>query len=540
MLSVRERNTVDDHNAAPGIPPFRPGYRASGLLLHATSLPSRYGIGDLGRGAFLWVDRLHEAGQTWWQALPLGPTGYSNSPYSCLSSFAGNGLLISPDLLIEDRLLYPDECTGAFSTTEIDYNVVLPFKHRLLTLAWMRFRMGARKDLIPAYEEFCLRRASWLNDYALYRALKTKLKSASYLDWPAELVRREPSALAQATRDLADEIEQVRLAQFLLSRQAQRLKEYAHAEGVRLIGDLPFFASLDSSDAWSNPELFLLDEQRRPRFVAGVPPDYFSAQGQLWGNPVYDWEAHARTGYAWWVDRIAALLAHVDVIRLDHFRAFAAAWQVPAGAHTAETGEWVSGPGAAFFQAVRSKLGSLPFIAEDLGVITPDVVVLRDQFRIPGTRVLQFAFDGGPENVHLPSNYCANTVVYTGTHDNATTREWYQDLPNRERRALWEHLKRPAGRTRDAAPELIRMAWSSAAAVAIAPLQDVLNLGREGRMNVPGRAEGNWRWRATRHMLSARNFHWLAGLTKVSNRSGFDQVPVMEAIPAGREIEVTG
>ena len=527
MRSPLERDAMEDRKTSASISPFPPGYRASGLLLHVTSLPSPYGIGDLGRGAFAWVDRLREAGQTWWQALPFGPTGYGNSPYSCLSSFAGNGLLVSPEFLIEDGLLRADECKGVFSPGTIDYDVVIPFKHRLLEAAWSRFQTGARKDLIPTYQEFCRSRATWLEDYALYRALKEKYKSASYLDWPAELVRREPSALAEVRKLLADEIDKVRLAQFLLHRQGQRLKEYARAQGVRLIGDLPFFVSLDSSDVWANPELFLLDEQRRPRFVAGVPPDYFSARGQLWGTPVYNWEAHARTGYVWCIDRICALLAHVDAIRLDHFRAFAAAWHVPAGASTAESGEWVTGPGAEFFNAVRSKLGGLPFIAEDLGLITPDVSKLRDQFRIPRTRVLQFAFDGNADNVHLPQNYPANTVVYTGTHDNATTREWYQDLPERERQRLWDLVRRPEGEICDVAPELIRLAWTSPAALAITPIQDILNLGREGRMNVPGLAQGNWRWRATRHMLSPHNFQWLKDLTHRSNR--FGSVSAMEA-----------
>jgi 4-alpha-glucanotransferase len=517
---------MKDRNAAVNIPPFPPKYRASGVLLHVTSLPSRYGIGDLGPGSFAWVDRLHEAGQTWWQALPLGPTGYGNSPYSCLSSFAGNGLLISPELLIEDGLLLADECHGSFSPGTIDYDVVIPFKQRLLTLAWRKFRSGARKDLVPEFEQFCTSRAVWLEDYALFRALKATLHASSYLDWPKELVRREPSALARARQHLSIEIDQIRLAQFLLNRQGNRLKEYARAKGVRLIGDLPFYVSLDSSDVWANPELFLLDEQFRPRFVAGVPPDYFSATGQLWGNPVYDWEANRRTGYRWCINRIAALLAHVDVIRLDHFRAFAHAWLVPAAATTAETGQWMPGPGAKFFEALVSSLGRLPFIAEDLGLITPDVAALRDRFHIPGTRVLQFAFDGNDENVHLPKSYSHNTVVYTGTHDNATSREWFEELPLRERTQVWNLVGRPEGEVRDAAPELIRLAWSSPAALAIAPLQDILNLGREARMNVPGLANGNWRWRATRHMLSAHNFEKLKDLTQLSNRS--KPVPALE------------
>ena len=513
---------------AVGTQLFPPGYRASGLLLPLTSLPSPYGIGDLGAGAFAWIDCLRDAGQTWWQALPLGPTGYGNSPYQSLSSFVGSGLLISPDLLVEDGLLLANDCRGAFSPTMIDYDVVIPFKQRLLETIWTRFRAGARRDLMPAYEQFCHSRANWLEDYALFRALKARFQGACYLDWPADLVQRVPTALERARRDLANEVDQVRLAQFLLFRQGNGLKEYARAQGVRLIGDLPFFVSPDSSDVWANPEFFLLDEHRRPRFVAGVPPDYFSAQGQLWGNPVYDWQALGRTGYAWWIDRIRAVLAHVDVIRLDHFRAFAAAWHVPSWAPTAQTGEWVPGPGADLFAAIESELGNLPFIAEDLGLITSDVSALRDRFHIPGTRVLQFAFDGSRDNIHLPDNYAVNTVVYTGTHDNATTREWFQTLTARQQRTVWDHLGLRNGEDRDAAPELIRLAWSSRAALAIAPLQDLLNLGREGRMNIPGRAEGNWRWRTTRQMLSANSFQWLNDLTKITNRSRIAHSPVME------------
>lgn len=507
------------------IPPFPPAYRASGLLLHITSLPSPYGIGDLGPAAFTWVDRLQEAGQSWWQALPLGPTGYGNSPYQPLSSFVGNGLLISPELLIEDGLLTQEDCKGQFSSTSVDYEAVILFKHRLLEVAWGNFHAGVRRDLRPAYEEFCHSRASWLEDYALFRALKARYGGAYYLHWPKELVQRVPSALAEARRDLADMIDRVRLAQFLLFRQASRLKDYARDKGVHLIGDLPFFVSPDSSDVWANPELFLLDEHQRPEFLAGVPPDYFSAQGQLWGNPLYNWEAHARTGYAWCIDRFRALLGHVDAIRLDHFRAFAAAWHVPAGARTAETGEWRPGPGPEFFLAVHSKLGASPFIAEDLGIITPDVTALRDGFHIAGTRVLQFAFDGNSANIHLPQNYSPNTVVYTGTHDNPTTREWFEGLPDREQAHIWSFLRRPEGQTRDIAAEFIRLAWSSPAALAIAPFQDVLNLGSDGRMNVPGHADGNWRWRATPHLLSANVFQRLGQLTEAANRMSLVSLP---------------
>jgi 4-alpha-glucanotransferase len=499
---------------------FPPEYRASGLLLHVTSLPSRYGIGDVGPSAFSWVDRLHDAGQAWWQALPLGPTGYGNSPYQSLSSFAGNGLLISPDQLISDGLLRPGNCDSHFSSDAVDYNSVVPFKHGLLQKAWTCFKAGERKDLQPAYDEFCAKQAHWLEDYALFRALKAKFKGAYYLEWPADLVQRRPNALGDARRELASELDQVCFAQFLLFRQADQLKRHARAKGVGLIGDLPFFVSPDSSDVWANPELFLLDEQRRPRFVAGVPPDYFSAQGQLWGNPVYNWDALRATGYRWCIDRLRALLCHVDVIRLDHFRGFAAAWHVPAGATTAQSGQWVPGPGAGFFQAVLAELGRLSFIAEDLGLITPDVRELRDEFQVPGTRVLQFAFDGHADNPYLPGNFVPNTVVYTGTHDNAPTREWVEELPDDQRKNLWSYLKRaPAGENTEAAAALMGLGWSSVAALAIAPLQDLLNLGKGTRMNVPGRADGNWSWRCTEEMLSRAAFQWLRDLTESSKRS---------------------
>jgi 4-alpha-glucanotransferase len=501
------------------LPPFPSEYRASGLLLHVTSLPSRYGIGDVGSAALSWIDRLAEAGQGWWQALPLGPTGYGNSPYQALSSFAGNALLISPDWLIEDGLLEASDCQyHTTSPTAVDYDSVIRFKHRLLQIAWDNFSTGERSDLRAAYQQFCDDQAHWLQDYALFRALKAKFDDVYYLKWPRELVRREPAALERARRDLADQIGQACFGQFLLFRQSERLKAHAHDEGLRLIGDLPFFVSADSSDVWANPEMFLLDEEYRPRFGAGVPPDYFSAQGQLWGNPLYNWDGLRQSGYLWWISRLQALLAHVDVIRLDHFRAFAAAWHVPAGASTAESGKWMPGPGTEFFRVAEGELGALPFIAEDLGLITPDVYALRDQFHLPGMRVLQFAFDGHSDNPYLPGNYVTNTVVYTGTHDNPTTRGWFEDLPEDQRQNLWTYLKRSPGTSGEAAPALMGLAWSSPAALAMAPLQDLLNLGKEARMNVPGRAEGNWRWRLTEEMLSDPAFEWLRDLTKTSNR----------------------
>ena len=506
------------HSKAEFAPLFSPSYRGAGMLLHVTSLPSTYGIGDLGPSAFAWIDRLHDAGQGWWQALPLGPTGYGNSPYQSLSSFAGNDLLISPEYLVADGLLRASDCEKRFPSDVVEYEIVIAFKHRILEKAWTYFSAGEREDLWPAYEEFCAAQAHWLEDYALFRSLKEKFQNAYYLDWPAELVERRPNALADARQELADRIDQVRFAQFLLRRQADQLKEYAHTKGVGLIGDLPFFVSPDSSDVWANPEFFLLDEYRRPRLVAGVPPDYFSAQGQLWGNPVYNWDALRATGYGWCIDRLRALLDHVDVIRLDHFRGFAAAWHVPAGAPSAQSGQWAPGPGATLLEAVQKDLGRLPFIAEDLGLITPDVLSLRDEFDIPGTRVLQFAFDGRRDNPYLPDNFVPNTIVYTGTHDNATTREWYEDLNEDQRHNVWSYLGRTPGESAEVPRALMCLAWSSVAALAIAPLQDVLNLGRGSRMNVPGQAGGNWRWRVTEDAMSPRAFEWVRQLTEDSRR----------------------
>jgi 4-alpha-glucanotransferase len=485
-----------------------------------------------------WIDQLRESGQSWWQALPLGPTGYGNSPYQPLSSFAGNELLVSPDWLVEDGLLREDECDSRyFQRGQIDYEAVIVCKRHLFKTAWANLAAVEHAALRADYEQFRNDQAHWLEDYALFRALKARHNGAYFLNWPRELVERVPSRLAEARGELADTIDQVCFAQFLIFRQGERLKAYAHANGVRLIGDLPFFVSPDSSDVWSNPEIFLLTEKRRSRFVAGVPPDYFSADGQLWGNPVYDWDALRRSGFRWCIERLRALLSHVDVVRLDHFRAFAAAWHVPMGAPNARHGQWVPGPGSDFFQAAEKELGALPFIAEDLGVITPDVTALRDSHDLAGMRVLQFAFDGNPENPHLPHKYVHNSVAYTGTHDNNTTRGWFEMLSEQQRRTLWAYMHRAPGESREAAPELMRLAWSSPAALAIAPLQDLLNLGGSARMNVPGQAGGNWRWQLTEDMLSPAAFDWLRDLTKEANRSPVDSAAAESA--ALQETEVT-
>jgi 4-alpha-glucanotransferase len=501
-------------------PPFPREYRASGILLHVTSLPSRYGVGDFGPSALGWIDRLEQASQSWWQVLPLNPAGDGNSPYSAPSAFAANGLLISPDWLVEDDLLKTNERTSpSFPSTAVDYEAVVPFKSRLIETAWTNFKAGARPDLRSSFERFRDSQSHWLEDYALFLALKDKFNGAHYLEWPVELATREPASLDRVRRELADQIGLLCFRQFLAFGHTDRLKAYARSKGVRLIGDLPFYVAPDSSDVWAHPELFLLDEQHRPRAVSGVPPDYFSASGQLWGNPVYDWDALRQTGYRWWINRLRSLLAHVDVIRLDHFRAFAQAWHVPAGAADAKVGRWVEGPGADFFREAQKELGALPFIAEDLGQITPDVYRLRDQFHFPGMRVLQFAFDGHSDNPHLPENFVTNAVTYTGTHDNPTTRGWIEDLPDDQRKGVLSYMKQRGAKSNEPARELMELAWSSVAALSIAPLQDLLNLGAEARMNVPGRPDGNWRWRCTEEMLRDPAFEWLDDLTRGVNRS---------------------
>jgi 4-alpha-glucanotransferase len=490
--------------------------RSAGVLLHPTSLPGPYGIGDLGPAAYAWIDRLFRARQAWWQLLPLGPTGYGDSPYQSFSSFAGNFYLISPDLLVQDGLLQPADLAGnSFPADHVDYGPVIQFKLRMLRLAWERFQARTAPALAPAFEEFCQRQASWLDDFALFMALKDAHGGASWTRWPKELVLREPAGLQKARQTLANAIGLHKFRQFLVFRQWRALKEHANSQAIKLIGDVPIFVASDSADVWANPELFLLDAQRQPAVVAGVPPDYFSKTGQLWGNPLYNWEALRRTGYRWWIERLRATLEQVDLVRLDHFRGFQAYWEVPAGRPTAEVGRWVPGPGTALFDALQAGLGRLPLIAEDLGVITPEVEALRDQLHLPGMRILQFAFGGATENRFLPHNYERHTVVYTGTHDNDTTWGWYRTISDAERDLVRRYLARDGS---DIVWDLIRLAWASVADYALAPLQDVLNLGTEARMNRPGNPSGNWTWRFTDSQLTPAVLDRLGELTELYSR----------------------
>jgi 4-alpha-glucanotransferase len=466
--------------------------RTSGVLLHPASLPGAYGIGDIGPPAHAWIWLLAQSRQTWWQVLPLGPTGYGDSPYQSPSSFAGNPNLLSPELLVEDGLLEAADLLALhLPPGPIDYASVICNKRRMLHLASSRFGRCAG-SLRDDYLRFTQAEADWLEDFVLYMAIKNEQGERAWPDWPIELARREASALAEARRRLRDEIDVQRLGQFLFFRQWQRVREVAKAHNVRLIGDLPIFVAYDSADVWAQPELFQLDAQRRPLIVAGVPPDYFSATGQLWGNPIYDWDRMLDDGFSWWVNRLRAALRLVDLVRLDHFRGLAAYWAIPAGDHTAEHGRWLPGPGADLLNALRSSIGTLPIIAEDLGFITPDVDALRSQFALPGMRILQFAFGGATEERFLPHRFEPNVIVYTGTHDNDTTQGWYAKLTAEERR----HFSRYApGAELAPAEALIRLAWASVADCALVPYQDVLALGDEARLNQPGTTAGNWRWR---------------------------------------------
>ncbi len=466
--------------------------RASGILLHPTSLPGP-GSGDLGEPAYSWIDSLVRTGQHWWQILPLGPTGYGDSPYQSFSAFAGNPILVSLGQLASDGLLRRDELQkGQFPSDRVDYGAVIPFRNQMLDVAWERFNESGPPALKNEFEQFCRNERKWLDDFALFVAIKESLGGASWQEWPEPIRTRRPEALETARRELGPRAARHQFVQFLFFRQWHRLREFAHARHVRIIGDIPIFVAGDSADVWANPHLFLMDSNRRQTMMAGVPPDYFSATGQLWGNPIFDWDAARREGYAWWTARMKSTLALVDVVRIDHFRGFAAAWHVPAGEITAENGAWVPGPGADLFAQLRKALGKLPLIAEDLGLITSDVEQLRDSLNLPGMRVLQFAFGGDAENPYLPHNYNNASVAYTGTHDNDTTRGWFASRSEAER----DHVRRYLGRDgHDVAWDFIRLAWSSVADLAIAPLQDVLNLGSEARMNTPGRPDGNWAWR---------------------------------------------
>ncbi|MBI3739986.1 MAG: 4-alpha-glucanotransferase, partial [Chloroflexi bacterium] len=473
--------------------------RSGGIILHPSSLPGTYGIGDLGPQAYRFVDWLAASGVKLWQVLPLGPTGYGDSPYQCFSAFAGNPYLISPDFLLRDGFLTQPDLADMpdFTASRVDFGRLIPWKLSLLSRAFDRYQSNP-EPFQKEFDYFCAENASWLDDYALFMALKESHGGGAWNGWPGELKKREQSALDAARKSLAKEILRFTFYQFVFYRQWFDVRGYANKKGIQIIGDIPIFVAYDSADVWANPELFFLDEAGNPTVVAGVPPDLFSPTGQLWGNPLYRWDVHKETGYAWWIERMKSTLKLFDILRLDHFRGFAGYYEILASAKTAEHGRWVPGPGADLFDTILSSLNYrtrknaddadvkmenprsprssasqdvLPIIAEDLGVITPDVVELRDGFELPGMKILQFGFTG-PDNPFLPHNYVPNCVAYTGTHDNDTARGWLASAPKAEREFALRYLRTDG---HDFAWDLIRAIWSSVAMFALAPMQDVLN-----------------------------------------------------------------
>lgn len=505
--------------------------RASGILLHPTSLPGPFGIGDLGPAAYEFLDFLISSRQRLWQILPLGPTGYGDSPYSCYSAFAGNTLLISPQLLVDEGYLdeVDIEPRPAFPTGPVDFARVREYKDEVLGLAFQRFKRNKHEDQ-SAFETFCQINDAWLDDYALFRTLKDAHGGIVWNEWQPSLALRDAAALARVRGELAREIEAHKFYQFLFFKQWLALKSRANHQGIKLIGDVPIFVAYDSADVWTNPDQFKLDKDLKPLVVSGVPPDYFSETGQLWGNPIYNWERMVLDGFDWWLKRIRQTLATVDIIRLDHFRGFAASWEIPAGDKTAKRGVWSNVPGKELFIAIHEAMKEVPIIAEDLGVITPDVEKLRDELKLPGMRVLQFAFGGDPKNTDLPHNYCRNTVAYTGTHDNDTTVGWFNSVAGvgstraqseveRQREFCKRYLNSDGSEIHW---DFIRAVWASVADTAIVPLQDLLGLGSEARMNLPNSVSGNWSWRFEAGALSSEIVKRLKDLTQIYGRESSD------------------
>lgn len=490
--------------------------RQSGILLHPTSLPGRHGIGDFGPSAFRFIDWLEEGGQRLWQVMPLGPTGFGDSPYASPSAFAGNPLLISLPWLQGDGLLTDQDLSSApaFRDDYVEFEAVSAFKDGMLRRAFDAFRRGAASSLRGEFEQFCEDERSWLDSYCLFMAIKRAHGMSAWHDWDEPIRLRSGSAVDEWSIREAQEIRFQKFVQFHFNRQWLRLKMYANERDIRIIGDIPIFVAEDSADVWSSQELFKLDDAGVATEVAGVPPDPFSDIGQIWGNPVYDWEVMRRDGFAWWCARIGRMLTTVDIVRIDHFRGFAAAWLVPAAAETAAEGHWELAPGGDVFAAIRRMYGELPIIIEDLGVITPDVISLREVLGLPGMSVLQFAFENNPANVYLPHNYRADSVVYTATHDNQTTVGWFQSRSPEDQAAVQRYLGRDGG---DIAWDLIRIALASVADTAILSMQDVLRLDDRARMNVPGKPEGNWSWRCRQEQLASdlaaglRDMTWLYG-----------------------------
>ncbi|MFW9866069.1 MAG: 4-alpha-glucanotransferase [Candidatus Thorarchaeota archaeon] len=503
--------------------------RYGGILLHPSSLPGRFGIGDFGPNAYKFIDFLKENGQGIWQILPLGPTGYGNSPYQCFSAFAGNPLLISPEKLFELQLLEEDifESLEEFSDSNISYERVIPFKWELLENAFNRYLKKKNTKLESEFSKFQTEHSFWLNDYSLFMSIKKAHNFKPWNEWEENLRFRDSRAIGRWYKDNHNEIKFQKFTQFVFFKQWNEVKNYANGSNIQIIGDIPIFVAYDSVDIWANPDIYYLDDKKDLLYVAGVPPDYFSVTGQRWGNPLYNWNILKEQGYQWWIERITHLLNLVDILRIDHFRGFESYWRIPVNEETAEVGEWISGPGMDLFTILNKKLKNLPIIAEDLGIITPEVEKLLEQTGFPGMRVLQFAFSGlnqevkddsnqvAMKNKYLPHYYQSNTVVYTGTHDNQTTKAWFENV----KEDIKDHvLKYTNSDGNDVVGDLIRIAWSSVAKMAIIPLQDLLRLGDEARMNHPGTIGKNWEWRFTWDQLILEKGREIKNLSRLYNR----------------------
>ena len=497
--------------------------RSSGILLHPTSLPGPHGSGDLGQASYHFVDWLLAAGQRLWQMLPLGPVGYGNSPYMGLSAFAGNPMLIDLQELCAKGWLDTRELERVpdCNPRRIDFSKMIEFRSEKLARASDGFFTHASDSDGKAFEAFCKEHADWLDDYALFMALNSKNKNKVWTEWDSGIAFRNPAALKKARTGLSNEIDFHRFTQWCFKRQWKNLKKYANGKGISLVGDVPIFVAHDSADVWANPDSFYLDKNRNPTVVAGVPPDYFSETGQRWGNPLYKWDVMKKDKYAWWIKRFQATFDLVDILRIDHFRGFVGYWEIPATEKTAVKGRWVDGPRESLFDAVEKKLGKLPIIAEDLGLITPEVVTLRDRFQFPGMKVLQFAFSDGPKNPFLPHHYHENSVVYTGTHDNDTTVGWFKSATKEERAFLKQYIKTDGGEIHW---DLIRLAMHSVAAMSIFPFQDILGLESADRMNLPGTTKGNWEWRFSWDQVHPVHASRLYEETAIASRTSSDRV----------------
>ena len=510
--------------------------RASGILMGISSIPSKYGIGCFSKEAYEFVDQLEKAGQQYWQILPLGPTGYGDSPYQSVSTFAGNPYFISLEDLIEEKLLTREECESCDwggSESYVDYEKMYMSRHKLLRKAYERSDFLKDKD----YETFLKEEKNWLTDYCLFMAIKNSQKGICWIDWPDELKDRHSKAVKEAEKELETEINFYRFQQYCFTTQWRKLKKYANKKGISIIGDVPIYVALDSSDAWANPEMLQFDKDHNPKSVAGCPPDAFSATGQLWGNPLYDWKKLKASGYDWWVQRMKHCLELYDVVRIDHFRGFDEYYAIPYGEKTARKGEWEKGPGMDLFNTLNKKLENLHVIAEDLGFLTESVLEMLKESGYPGMKVLQFAFDGSEDSAYLPYKYEHNCVVYTGTHDNETTKGWLEGLQGHDRDFVREYINCYEAPVNDCVWGLIRTALASVADLAVIPIQDYLCLGNEARMNAPATLGDNWKWRLTRGQISDMTLYHMREVTRIYGR--LYREPVAEEPEEETEIEET-